>query len=211
MSQDLEQTTSWGSRFLPPPEPVEEETDVRDHDPIVGDREFLPGVQDSSAALADQLRIPETTPEPSPVKISQSTLWLVPACGGAGVSTLAALLGEDALDATVHPPVWSGQAVVVAPTHPAGHAGAERLALAKARGELIYDVVGIVWVQDRPKISDATSRECRRIGAMFPKLWSMPYEAAWREPGAEPVPHRHNTKNLIRTLSKFTFRKENKS
>lgn len=210
MQPDLEQT-SWGSRFLPPPEPVEEETAAREYDAIVGNREFLPGVQDSSAALAAELRIPAPDLDPSPVKISQRTLWLVPACGGAGVSTLAGLLGVDALDATLHPPAWAGQAVIVAPTHPAGLAGAERLALAKARGELVYDPLGIVWVQDRLKLSDATSRECRRIGSMFPKLWSMPYEAAWREPGAELVPHRHNTKTLIRTLSKFTSHKEKKS
>ncbi len=206
--QDLQQDTSRGSRFLPPPEPVEDVDTVPEHDPIVGNRTFLPGVQDSSAALTEDLRIPEQEPAPAPVKISQNTLWLIPACGGAGVTTLAGLLGDAALDATVHPPVWSGQAAILAPTHPAGLAGAERLALAKARGELIYDVLGIVWVQDRPKISDATARECRRIGAMFPKLWSMPYEPAWREPGAEPVPHRHNTKTLIRTLTKFTLGKE---
>lgn len=210
MTQDLEQPT-WGSRFLPPPQPAQEEALPGEYDPIVGDRGFLPGVQDSTAALAGQLRTPEPAPEPAAAKISQQTLWLVPACGGAGVSTLTGLLGEHAMDATMHPPVWSGQAVIIAPTHPAGLTGAESLALAKARGELIYDVLGIVWVHDRPRISDATSRQCRRIGAMFPRIWAMPYEAAWREPGADPVPRRHNTKTLIRTLSKFTSRKDNKS
>lgn len=198
------------SRFLAPPETVEEDTAAPEYDPIVGDRGFLPGVQDSSVALADPQHASEPEPPTAIVEVSQRTLWLVPACGGAGVSTLAGLLGEDTLDATLHPPVREGRAVIVAPTHPAGLAGAEGLAMAKARGELIYDVVGIVWVQDRPKISTATARECRRIGSMFPKLWSMPFEAAWREPGADPVPHRHNTKTLVRTLSKFTFRKENK-
>lgn len=210
MAQDLEES-SWASRFLPPPAPAEEEAAVRELDVIVGEREFLPGVQDSSAALSAELRVPEPAPVRVAARISQRTLWLVPACGGAGVSTLAGLLGEHVLDATEQAPIWSGRAVVVAPTHPGGLAGAERLALAKARGELTYDVVGLVWVHDRPNLSDATGRECRRIGAMFPRFWSMPYEAAWREPGTEPVPHRHNTKTLIRSLSRLTRTKEDKS
>lgn len=210
MSQETEENV-WASRFLPPPEPPPEVTPAPEYDPIVGNREFLMGVQDSSKALADQLRATEPEPVPPPVKVSQRTLWLVPASGGAGVSTLISLLGEHVVDATMQPPVWSGRAIIVAPTHEAGLTAAEQLARAKARGELVYDVMGIIWVHDRPKLSDTTARETRRIGAMFPKLWSMPYEATWREPGNDKTPSRHNTKLLIRSLNKLTTLKEKKS
>lgn len=196
--------------FLPPPAPEPETDTDPEQDPILGNNDSLPGVKDPGSALAGTLAHAPTKAVPLPVKISSRTLWLVGACGGAGVSTLVSLLDGGTVDAAVTAPVWQGRAMIVAPTHPAGLAAAHALALANAKGELLYEVLGIIWVHDRPTLSPGTVKEAQRIGRMFPRIHTLPYEAEWREPGRDIKPRQIRTKNLLRKLNKLTQVQEKK-
>lgn len=183
--------------FLAPPvevPPVEE----LERDPIMGDSVSMSGIQDVTGLAA---ALPTTPPAPPAPVITERTLWVVGVCGGAGVSTIAALAGDDVLDGSESDPA-GGRVVLVAPTHAAGLAAAVTMAHRLAAGELDYEVLGLVLVHDRPKLSRATIGAARGAGRLYPRSWAVPYMPAWREPNV--IPDLTESTRLRRTLRSIT-------
>jgi hypothetical protein len=110
--------------------------------------------------------------------------------GGAGASTLTALLGEGAFDAGVCWPVAGGwvrplptlRVVLVARTHGAGLAAAELAARAWAAGELGESLLlGLVLVDDAPHLTKTQQAAARRLSLMTPAGWHISWQPRWRE------------------------------
>jgi hypothetical protein len=116
--------------------------------------------------------------------------------GGSGASLVAALLGADALDVGRAWPVFTGwdrpapslPVVVTARTNYEGVAAASRFARLWA-GETLPDstLLGIVLIDDGPKLSSQQRSVVRRIGQMTPHGWHLPWNESWRlsKPSAE--------------------------
>ena len=115
--------------------------------------------------------------------------------GGAGISTIAGLLREEAANlalpgAAAHEnnmtwPVSSVpgapvNVIAVARTHYHGLLAAERFALAWAAGVLPGRLLGIVFVDDGPQLAKAQLKAIDRIGRMTPHGWRIPWAEAWR-------------------------------
>lgn len=134
--------------------------------------------------------------------------------GGAGASTLTALLGAGAFDAGVAWPVAGGWArplpvlpvVLVARTHGAGLSAAERAARSWAAGELAESrLLGIVLVDDAPQLTKAQKAAAKRVSLMTPRGWHIAWQPEWREveaPAADALPVRvRRTLEDIRKLA----------
>ena len=144
------------------------------------------------------------TPPPIAVQaptITADTVWLVGASGGVGVSTLARLAGETVVDGGVHAPAWQAPAFVVAATHPAGLEAAAVLARENARGDVDYDIRGLILVHDRPKLSRATVRLAKQVAGVYPRTMTVPFVPAWREPGAVEIPKNVRVQLVLAALA----------
>lgn len=129
---------------------------------------------------------PATVPPETP-RVTSETVWLLGASGGVGVSTLATLAGENVIDGGVHAPPWQAPVFVVAATHANGLEAAAELARANARGDVAYDVRGLILVHDRPKISKASVQLARSVAGVYPRTMTVPFIPGWREPGSPEV------------------------
>lgn len=140
--------------------------------------------------------------------------------GGAGASTVTALLGPDALDVGRAWPVASGwerplptlAVVAVARTNRAGLEAADRFARLWAAETLRASrLVGLVLVDDAPRLTVAQRSAARRLGRMTPHGWHLPWMEAWRvEPvnlSSSPLRVRQVIKN-VRALARETERDE---
>lgn len=121
---------------------------------------------------------------------SAPTLCVAGAHGGAGASTVARLLGPGVHDAGVTWPVAGGWSrplpvlpvVLVARTHGAGLAAAERVAQSWAAGELsLSRLLGVVLVDDAPRLTKAQKQAARRVSLMTPFGWHIAWQPLWRE------------------------------
>lgn len=190
--------------YLPAPqEPVSVES-IED-DQILGSRESISGLSNPRA-----LREVSPAPETPAASITPSSVWLVGASGGVGTSTLAKLAGENIVDGGVQPPMWQAPAVIVASTHAAGLDAAAELARANARGNLAYDVLALVLVHDRPKLSKPAITRARAVGGMYPLVMTVPFEPAWREPGVIPTESNVRLRKVLKNLRTITEKKESK-
>lgn len=88
----------------------------------------------------------------------------------------------------MHAPAWQAPAFVVAATHPAGLEAAAELARANARGDVVYDIRGLILVHDRPKLSRATVQLAKQVAGVYPRTMTVPFVPALREPGAVEIP-----------------------
>lgn len=169
--------------FLPAAVPVEAPEEI-EHDPILG-----AAVDQVGLGAPRQARdvAPAAPVAPAPA-ITESSVWLVGASGGVGVSTLARLAGESVIDGGEHPPAWQAPAFVVAATHPAGLEAAAELARMNARGDVMFDVRGLIFVHDRPKLSRATVQLAKQVAGVYPRTMTVPFLAALREPGTVEAP-----------------------
>ncbi|WP_159796666.1 DUF6668 family protein [Puerhibacterium puerhi] len=149
--------------------------------------------------------------EPWPVAEVTSRPWVcvIGLHGGAGASTLARLLGDGALDAGRAWPVAAGwerplpslAVVAVARTHHEGLAAAERFARLWAAGTLTGShLLGLVLVDDGPRLLAAQKQTARRLARMTPHGWHLPWVERWRvEPAdlsSSPLRTRQVVKNL---------------
>lgn len=166
-------------------------------DPILGD-----------AAEQTGLDVPRLARDVAPAApavhaptITSDTVWLVGASGGVGVSTLARLAGETVVDGGVLAPAWQAPAFVVAATHAAGLEAAAELARANARGDVDYDVRGLILVHDRPKLSRATVQLAKQVAGVYPRTMTVPFVSAWREPGAVETPKNVRVQLVLAALA----------
>lgn len=182
--------------FLPAEMPVEAPDEI-ETDPIVGDALAVEGL--GAPRMARD--VAPAAPEPAPPAITADTVWLVGAAGGCGVSTLARLAGSNVVDGGVHEPAWQAPVYVVAATHPAGLEAAAELARANARGEVTYDIRGLILVHDRPKLSRASVQLAKQVAGVYPRTMTVPYVAAWREPGTPEVGKNVRVQLVLAALS----------
>lgn len=165
--------------FMPDPEPDEVEEKM-EADQILGERVEQRGVQ-NPAQFAQSVS-PKTPVMP---QITKDSVWLIPAHGGAGATTLSHLMGDRFIDGSFVEPIWMAQGVVVAQTHARGLEAARELVLSAGAGLVPWTPVGLVLIHDTPKISDARRRLARTVAGMYPVTWTLPFVPAWREPGHE--------------------------
>lgn len=188
------------SRRNPLMTPVEvqspEPPDITDQ--LLGEAVALTGPQ--QPLLVDSL--PEAVAAWPRVEVTDHRLITVAGLhGGAGASTVAQLFGEDAVDAGQGWPVAAGwsrplprlNVVVVARTHRTGLQAAEQFAGQWAAGELSESrLLGLVLVDDGPKLLDAQSRQVKRLLKLTPRGARIPWNEQWRlaAPDADSLPRR---------------------
>lgn len=182
--------------FLPTAVQVEAPREI-ETDPILGSAAEQIGL-DAPRSARNVAPAPPATPVPA---ITKDTVWLVGASGGVGVSTLARLAGESVIDGGMHPPVWQAPAFVVATTHPAGLEAAAELARSHARGDVVYDVRGLILVHDRPKLSRASVQLAKQVAGVYPRTMTVPFIPAWREPGTAEIPKNVRLQLLLAALA----------
>ena len=129
----------------------------------------------------------------------QSSTGLYPVAGGVGLSTLVnASLGG------LQEPTGSYAHVILVATTAADHLLKAAALLRKGHTPEGADIIGVVLVHDRPKLSKPSIAEGKKVVRMATHGWVVPYIPALREPG-EPVtkfPKRFQT--VVTELSKMT-------
>lgn len=124
--------------------------------------------------------------------------------GGAGTSTLVRLLGSDlVLDAGTKVPMGGTPRVLfVARTHAAGLAAVQEAAQVWAAQRLSdVDVLGLVLVDDGPRIGKEQLAACRQVMRILPRTWRIGWVEPWRtqtEPDPASAPRR--TRATLREL-----------
>lgn len=138
------------------------------------------------------------------------TLAVAGVHGGAGATTLAALLGAEAMDVGVTWPVAGGwtrplpviPVVLVARTHGAGLRAAEEAARSWAAGELGESrLLGLVLVDDAPRLTRPQRAAAKRVSMMTPHGWHISWQPAWREPDWTPGDSAGLSARVRRTLT----------
>jgi hypothetical protein len=126
-----------------------------------------------------------------PTTRQKGEAWLLGAHGGAGVSSLRRA-GVPARDAQgVWPDVdQPAQVVVVCRSSATGLAAARSLAREHARGlsPALVDLVGLVVVNDAPKLGRPLRGERVVISGAFEWHWYVPWLEEWRHSPAGPLP-----------------------
>lgn len=150
-----------------------------------------------SAVLRDQVearygpQIPLNIPPRTGLRLepwrvdTNPALWVVGVHGGAGATTIAALLGPAAAELAKHFPVvpqgmQPPRVLLVARTHATGLAMAAGAAAQWASGSTGVTLVGLAVVDDAPKLPKELITEIARVGGMVPALWHLPWCESWR-------------------------------
>jgi len=112
-------------------------------------------------------------------------LWVVGVHGGSGASTVAALLGQDALELPQRLPMTPAGApaprvLLVARTHATGLHYAGWMAAHWATGDTGVVLLGLVVLDDAPRLPPVLVSEVKRVAGMVPALWHLPWVEAWR-------------------------------
>lgn len=137
--------------------------------------------------------------------------FVMGAHGGAGTSTLAALL--DAADAGTRwptPTTGDVRVLVAARTSAYGIARAQEKARQWASGALPgVELVGVAWVADAPgRLPRSLREQVALVSGAFPVTVSVPWEGSWRTDAAPSgaAPHQ-----IVRALSSVPgYRKESR-
>lgn len=152
------------------------------------------------------LRMPTVLVDPPHSAVVQ----LVGLHGGAGVSTLAAVLGDGALDVGVGLELAAAgvPVVLVARTHAVGLEVASRAARQWASGGLVgLPLLGAVLVDDGPRVSEAMTRSARSVASAFPRSWRLEWVESWRaelSPTEVPARVRRARKSLLGEAGRFS-------
>jgi len=112
-------------------------------------------------------------------------LWVVGVHGGSGASTVAALCGEDTLELPQRLPMTAPGApaprvLLVARTHATGLHYAGWMAAHWATGDTGVVLLGLVVLDDAPRLPPVLVNEVKRVAGMVPALWHLPWVEAWR-------------------------------
>lgn len=157
--------------------------------PLTGPQRPQPGVQPPSGD--DQLPV-RAAPRPAPV-------WVVGAHGGAGETTLAALIpGAAEADHAwpAHPDGTRPKVLVAARSSAVALERARLAAQAWAAGLVAVDLLGLAVTLDAPGRLPRELRGQLRVAAGgFPRVWELPFHDPWRfgalvEPETAPRAYR---------------------
>lgn len=116
-------------------------------------------------------------------------LWVVGVHGGAGASTVAALLDcagpGQVLELGQQLPAPSPAApfprvLLAARTHATGMHWATRVVRHWASGDTGVDLVGLVVLDDAPTLPVGLAAGVRQVAGMVPALWHLPWVESWR-------------------------------
>lgn len=184
--------------FIPgeAPPPAEE---VVEGDPLWEGAMSLRGP--SSPEAAPHVDVTAERPWPTVDVIDRPLVTVMGLHGGSGASLVAGLLGADALDVGRAWPVFTGwdrpapslPVVVTARTNYEGVAAASRFARLWAADTLRSStLLGIVLIDDGPKLSSHQRSAVRRVGQMTPRGWHLSWNESWRlsKPSIEASPLR---------------------
>lgn len=167
--------------------PVDEEPAV-EASAVLGDRVETSGPKQPLAVSADA-----TTAARVPLAVSTSTspVRAVAAHGGAGVTTLCGLLGDalanDSEGQWPQAHAWvpesaHGRVLLLARSHRAGLLAAHEILTAWHGGA--YDaglgLMGILILDDAPRLSKGQVAEIKSLTAMAPRGWHLPWQESLR-------------------------------
>lgn len=137
--------------------------------------------------------------------------------GGAGASTVARLLGERATDVGLGWPVAGGwtrprpvlNVLAVCRTDHVGLSAGMRFAHHWATGNLTDSrLLGIIIIDDGPKLLDSQKRAARRLGQMTPHGWHLPWINEWRVEFPDPARLPRRVRKSINTITALAEPKE---
>lgn len=187
-----------------PPEEPENTVELRDE--VLGDQTIVTGPAaplPSVSAPADMAPWPRTP-------ISDHRLITVAGLhGGAGTSTVATMLGDQAFDAGTGWPVAAGwvrplptlNVVVVARTHQVGLEAAEDFTQQWISGQVTDShLLGLVLVDDAPKLMDQQRRAVRRLLRKVPMGAHLPWVENWRIQSPDFTNPPKRLQKIIRTF-----------
>ena len=168
------------------------------HDSLVGQRLMESGPTDPSALPITPGDVDsDTWPKVHISADSVTRLTVMGLHGGSGASTVATLLGADALDhgrAWPVPPAGTPLGVVaVCRSHWRGLEAADAFTMQWAAGLLNEStLLGLVIVDDGPTLSDGQRKAMRRLLKRTPRGIHLPWVEAWRHasPDAGKTPGR---------------------
>lgn len=167
----------------PPEEPVEV-GEIRDD--VLGDQVIVSGPQNPLPSVSAPAG---AAPWPRLQVEDHRLLTVAGLHGGAGASTVAAMLGEQAFDAGVGWPTAAGwvrplptlRVVVVARTHWVGLEAAEAFTQQWLAGELTDSrLLGLVLVDDGPRLLESQRRTVKRLLGKIPTGAHIPWVENWR-------------------------------
>ncbi len=170
----------------PPPAPVAE---LLDADPLLGQDLVVTGPSRPLGIPApDGVTLARTFSAP------EGRTHLVGLHGGAGTSTLTHLLGSGAVvDAGTKVPIGGHPKVLfVARTHAAGLAAVLQAGQVWAAEQLTdVQLLGLVLVDDGPRIGKEQLALCRQVMRILPRTWRIGWVEPWRtqtepDPGGAP-------------------------
>ncbi|NYJ76535.1 DUF6668 family protein [Allobranchiibius huperziae] len=159
----------------PPPEPVQEAMPV---DELLGEDLAATG-----PARPLGIQAPVGASLPRTFAGPEARTYMVGLHGGAGVTTLTQLLGEQvAVDAGTKVPLGgTPKVLLVARTHAAGLAAVQRAGQVWAAGQLSdVELLGLVLVDDGPRIGKAQLSACRQVMQILPRTWRIGWVESWR-------------------------------
>lgn len=175
----------------PPPEP-----DVPDD--LFGESITLDGPATPETVAAPA---PTSPPWPQQEVTDLAPVMVMGLHGGAGASTVATLLGDSAVDVGQGWPLAGGwtrprpelNVVAVCRNHQRGiEAGIEFAKQWANDGLPASRLLGILIVDDGPKLLEAQKKATRKLGQMTPHGWHLPWVEEWRvtSPDTERLPRR---------------------
>lgn len=186
--------------------PKEPENTVELPDEVLGDQAIVTGPAaplPSVSAPADMVPWPRTP-------ISDHRLITVAGLhGGAGTSTVATMLGDQAFDAGTGWPVAAGwvrplptlNVVVVARTHQVGLEAAEDFTQQWISSQLTDSrLLGLVLVDDAPKLMEQQRRAIKRLLKKVPTGAHLPWVENWRIQAPDFTNPPKRLQKIIRTF-----------
>jgi len=131
--------------------------------------------------------------------------------GGAGATTVAALLGDGATEVGQSWPVsqnaWTGSAwpipvIAVARTDHTGLAAADRFIRSWANGQLTgSQLSALVLIEAGPRTSDARKKATKRLLRMVPRGTHIPWMDSWLDAPPDPGRLPGRIKRIIKLLN----------
>lgn len=204
--------------FVQAAEPVAATTEPLDLDALFGADSAALALHGPSAPSGLTVPIADgQTPWPTQEISRAVPIAVLGLHGGAGTTTVVELLGADAYDAGTRWPVFAGwerptpavPVVAVARTHHRGLDAVTRFAGQWASGGLPGGpLIGVVLVDDAPKLTAAQHTAARRALRMTPHGWHVRWQEPWRltppDLSAAPKRVRDTIRNIRATADQLT-------
>lgn len=171
--------------FLPIKPPPEPEPEAMPVDPLLGE-----DLQATGPARPLGIQAPAGASLPRVFTGPETRTFVVGLHGGAGVTTLMQLLGEEtAVDAGTKVPLGgTPRVLLVARTHAHGLAAVQRAGQVWAAGQISdVDLLGLVLVDDGPRMSKAQLSACRQVMRILPRTWRIGWVEPWRTQNAPQI------------------------